>query len=699
MKKDRLITLLVLVAASLLAALPVLADTPARPPVAGRFVSGSYCVSCHTPGDERLSTVLEWSGGIERESIGLCAAAAQVREDIYYTERILLAIDNARAGLPARASIGKAETQLAAARETYSRMLDTPVNSLNAVVSEGQTLRYRLGKVYTRLNQAGEAVKRQNVLIVAVVVTLVLGVALVWGLVNINRFSIKGGGSDYKMPGWKTGLFVLGVFVLFALPIFRVPAQTIDSADEDALARQASLDSANRAAEAVDRALARSWMLARVGAEWAETNPQQAQQALDEALAAAEEIRAQGQALWGETHAVLEGTVGSPAAQEKAVLAASRLTANSQRVWNLRLIAAEWAKVDPARAEEILNTALRLTTGQSGLYRELDVRGIAVTWAAIDPAKGLAVTDRIYDPAIRSWALREIAALTGDGSLYTQAAEAARQVDSPLYQARLLALVAASSGQTAFFEEAVSLLEQVDNPARAYALAELAAASGNGSLVEQIDRAYPAARAYALYRLAQYDAAWTETEAIPDAIERARAQAAIAAAWGNVEAANRITDPTLRARALRDIAVSRQDAALAGNIDSPYYRVQALTRLELYPQAVEAAAELRDPYPLRELVARWAAVDPHAARAVVDMLTREADRAEAMRAIAAATGDESDVERALNLALAARIRGDALAPAEASLALAKSLVSLDTGQAEAAFTQAYTTAVGISTRY
>ena len=88
------------------------------------------------------------------------------------------------------------------------------------------------------------------------------------------------------------------------------------------------------------------------------------------------------------------------------------------------------------------------------------------------------------------------------------------------------------------------------------------------------------------------------------------------------------------------------------------------------------------------LAVAWAESDPKLALTVVDMMDREADKAEAMRAIAVASGGESDFERALNLALAARVRGAELAPAEASLKLGQAFNPKDVAKADAAFNQA-----------
>jgi hypothetical protein len=137
---------------------------------------------------------------------------------------------------------------------------------------------------------------------------------------------------------------------------------------------------------------------------------------------------------------------------------------------------------------------------------------------------------------------------------------------------------------------------------------------------------------------------------------------------------------------------------LADLIQSSYYRVQALTALGDYEQAIQAAEGLGDSYPLIELAAALAQEDPQAALALVEQMTRESDKAAALRAIAAATNDPALFEQALGMALAARVRGDALAPAQASLDLANALWPIDPAQAESALRQAYEAAQRISTK-
>jgi hypothetical protein len=305
----------------------------------------------------------------------------------------------------------------------------------------------------------------------------------------------------------------------------------------------------------------------------------------------------------------------------------------------------------------------------------------------------------VRDPGLRSWALWEIAAISGDEAVYDQAAQAARQVADPVARARSLREVAVHSDRPSLFQEALTTLDGVQGAPLAYALSDLAAASGDANIVARIDPAYPDARAAALYRLGHFEEAWIVAGKIADPFDRARAQAAIAGAWGNVDATRQVADPTLRDRALYEVAVARKDAALAQGIESPYYRVRALTTLGQYEAALAEADNLSDTYPLRALAVALAEQDAQAALGLVDKMDREADKADALRAIAAATGDPDTFDKALAMALAARVRGDALAPVEASLELAQTFQAVDESKAEAAFAQAYEIAQNIMIKY
>ena len=127
---------------------------------------------------------------------------------------------------------------------------------------------------------------------------------------------------------------------------------------------------------------------------------------------------------------------------------------------------------DPDRAETILEQALAVATGQetavspTGIYRDLDVRAIAVAWARINPDRSVTVAERVYDPGLRAWALWEIAGISGDETLYDQAAEAAREVSDPVDRARSLRELAVRSGDRALLDEALAALHGVEDRAR-----------------------------------------------------------------------------------------------------------------------------------------------------------------------------------------------------------------------------------------
>jgi hypothetical protein len=291
-----------------------------------------------------------------------------------------------------------------------------------------------------------------------------------------------------------------------------------------------------------------------------------------------------------------------------------------------------------------------------------------------------------------------LAVLTSDNSLFERAAEAAREIEDPVQKSRALRAIGVASGQSAFFDEALAALDDVTGASLAYALSDLAVASGNASFAEQIDSAFPEARTSALLRMGEYQSAWEAAAQIIDPFEQARAQAAIAAAWENSDAATHISVPLYRDLALRDVILKSGNAALVGSISSAYYKVQVLTSLGDYEAASQLAGDLGDTYPLVELAVRLAETDPQAALALVDKMDREADKAVALQAIAKASQDQPLIEQAQGMALAARVRGDSLAPAQALLDLAQALWTVDTTHAEAVLQQAYEAVQRIATK-
>ena len=659
------------------------------------LVPGNYCVSCHLADDPRLLSVTEWKGSIAREAEGPCPAATKIREELYYTERLLLMIDRAQAEVGPLPE--KTQARLDGYTQRYSRMLDAPVTSLDAFVSEAQTTRYQMNKAYKALNDMAESAKQRTVLIYAGIVTLIVLGSLAWGLYNTR--AIKAGIVSKSWATFWRGAFVIAVLVFFALPIFRVPAVEVEMTTEEQQAAQTALDTAQRAADAADRAQARAWMLARVGTAWKEIDAAQAQGLLEDSLVALETARENEEALWGQSLAVQEVTVGTKIEMESASLIAADLNAARTRAWAFPLIAVEWKSIDHSRAVELLQTERYALVSQTGIYRDLYLRDMALAWAMIKPSEPVSTIWSIQDASIRAWTLREVAVIRNhQPSIFNLAGEAAREIEDPAQRSRALREIAVASGQSAIFDGALAALDDVTGASLAYALSDLAAASENISLAEQIDPAFPEARASALLRLGAYQSAWEAAAGIVDPYEQARAQAAIAATWGNADAAARISVPLYRDLALRDVIRKTGNAALVDSISSAYYKVKALTALGDYEAASQLAGDLGDAYPLVELAEAMAEADPQVALALVEQMNREADKAVALRAIAVASRDQALIQQAQAMALAARVRGDALAPAQASLDLAQALWEVDIINAEVVLQQAYEAAQRIATK-
>lgn len=659
-------------------------------------VPANYCVACHTAGDPLLSQPDPWQGNVAHAAAEPCPALKAAREEVYYTDRLLLA--TTRAYEHSGSGAGKIADNLAAFRDGYSRLLDAPPTSLDAYTAQAQLLRFRGNKVYAQLTQRFDAARRDRVLVAGVLITLVVLGSLAWGLRNTLRFQKAAGWWRSWRPGWRTALAVGLVFIFFSLPLFRTPPATVETASAEEQAVQTTLDTSGRVADTTERAMARAWMLARVAAAWAQVDRAKGEDALAAALTAAAQAQDAADALWGQAQAAREAAVGStPLAQEKAGLIAEQLNAVRGRAWAMRLIAAEWRAVDAARARQILAQAQAVAEGRSGLYRDLDLRAIAAEWAGLDAERAVRTADLIQDAALRAWAYREVARITGDASLYGRAAAAARQVADPVRRSQALTAIGVASGDRALFAEAEQALAQVNGTDLAYALSDLAAASQNAGLVDRIPAAYGDARALAWLRLGNHQAAWDAAATIADPLLRARVQAAVAGAWQNVDAARAIADPTYRDRALRAIAVARRDPALVRAIASAHERVLAWTALQDLDAAAADAAQVRDGYPLRVLGIALAARDRNAALQIVERLSAEADKAAILTALVGREVDPALFDRALGMALAARVSGDPLAPAEASLALARQVK--DAGQVKRALEQALSAAQQINVKF
>ncbi|HWQ83746.1 MAG TPA: hypothetical protein VN363_04220, partial [Anaerolineales bacterium] len=383
-----------------------------------------------------------------------------------------------------------------------------------------------------------------------------------------------------------------------------------------------------------------------------------------------------------------------------AALTASEADAMRSRAWGLRAAAEAWLPVDPARAGQLLEAAEDTAGGALGRARDYDLRTIALVWAELDPARAALVMEKVNDPAVRAWGYREL----GD---YASAADAARLVRDPVQKAGSLARIALAAGQGELFDEAhaalVAAQDQLTAGSFAFALSRLAVQSGDAFILDDIAAEFPAARALAQLGLGQPAAAWETSQSVSDLYEQAHLQALIVPHLEDIEQAYTIRVPALADAALRDIIQKTGTSSLIQRAASVYYKVQILTNLGDYATAWDRAVLADDP--LREsgalvpLACAWSQTDPAAAAGVLEQIDREADKAVVLRCLAGATGSQQDFERALGMALAARVRGDATAPVRASLTLARMFLDQgDSAKASAALQQAYDIALRISVK-
>ena len=408
-------------------------------------------------------------------------------------------------------------------------------------------------------------------------------------------------------------------------------------------------------------------------------------------MLAAEEAKRNSYVVWGEAKAAQEAAIGEWAAEEKALFITSQLDAMRSRAWGLQKIAEQWVSIDPQKSGEILEKALVVAQDTVGDYYDLDARSIAVTYAQLDVNRSLEIIDTIDSLFIKTWGLREIAVLTGDPAILDQAVKTAQQIVDPIFRAFAFREIGVATGKSSYFDAAKESLlgVEVKDVVLAFSWTDLIASSGDTSLLDQIDASFPSARVVALLGTGQFETAWSEAQRIQDPVERAKAQTAVVSQWGNAELAQAIEMPVFRDLAMRNVSIKLRDVSLAKKIENVYYRTQALTLLEEYDNAIELAPELSDKYPLVQLVEKLPGQNFEAALSLIDLMDREADKAQALKALAVSSGDSQIIERALSMALAARVRGDNLAPSLASLKLGMEIFENYPELAKDAFTQAF----------
>jgi hypothetical protein len=682
------------------------ADPPATNALAQ---SDHYCVACHSENDPRVSAPLDWGGGLTHAQLSPCPAVQQLAQEIAYTDQAFDAIANGQNSLAMRGMpMASIDQRVLAREESLPRLFETSYRTVDAGVNEARAFRYQLNKTYAQVQSERGAWTTNVLLVVGILVTLFLLASLAWGYANTRNLK-----SSVPRVGPWSALFILLVFIVFALPIFNPPAESADVATPAGLERQTALDAATRAAVSAENESAKAWELAQLSAAWSPLGAGQAQLALTAAYSATNELALNADAYWGAARALEESAVTWNKAPGAAPPVVQRVAVDAGRVWAYPAMADEIVATDSRRARGLLQTALsRAAQEPDPYFRALDLKKIAVAYAQLDPAQADAVANQIEDPFIRAWAFREL-------GQFNDAAVSARQISDMYLRGWALRAIGVAAQDTALLNEALTLAQTLTDPtARAYALADLAAAFDEtnparaAELADSIAPAAHAARAYAFLRLGRFSDAWSESQKL-DGFERSRAQDEIVAAWARTSpndalaAAQDIRDPFWRAQAQRTVvaALAPTDAArardLARGITIPFAQVQALTEIgratrdtASFQEAASLADQLHDPYPLCDLIAAWAPLEPPKALVLVDKLDRESDRAQALLAVALALASSDHAQanavfdRAVKQAKAARLFGDALYSSELLRELGTRYAAVDSAKAAEAFQDA-----------
>lgn len=711
-------------------------DTLAQAPAAttkGR--AGNYCIECHVEGDLRLESALEWQGGIGREQVLPCPTLKRLREEIYYTESLLGAMTNSGQGLRASGiSTAPMDKRVLARLEIYERLQSESVTALAPVETELKSLRLQLNKSFSQMYQGWDHVNLRWAIVAALVVTLLLAGTAIWRLSQSPLSNLQ---SQITKPNPVALFAFLIVFALFALPVFSAaaPASTAQTAEQ--AARQKALNAATTAAESAERASARAWMLARVGASWAQVDRAKGQEALAASLEAFDQFQMNAPAYWGLGRRLEESAVTWPTGQDAALDAADRIAVAASRAWALRAIAGEWGQLSGDQAESILRQALMVANkNANAYYRDIDLYGIAVELARIDIQQGLKVARRaINDPSLKMAALRDMAALQApsDPQAARYICDSASGIDwnaAPVERTWLrqtLAICWTAAGSSSGYRELTEAhqiaITEIKSQDRAFVLRNLAAAWSGVSATkaqqtaESIDAAYPEVKASALLEVGQFDLAVEQAKRIDRAYRRDHALAAIARAWAAVapgkalDVASAIQDAYLRADVQRAAALgwakSNPDQALqtAQAIAIPYVKAQALVELGAFDSALALADQLQDTYPMRQLAVAWAKTDLDRALQAVEKIQRDVDRADALREISVivAAKDKAQADalfdRAFKVAQAVRRSGDPFASAEALRQLGVAWTPIDRGKAAQAFAAAFESAQRVSVKY
>ncbi len=563
----------------------------------------------------------------------------------------------------------------------------------------------------------------------------------------------------WKMPA--SGKTVRGLLVGVALVLTLAwgcgSSSETETEEQDPVTT--AMGAANEVADLQGRAIDRAWAMAQVATAWAALDPEGAQQAIADAIAAAEEAAAGGDEQRSAAKELREQAAGwDPVDWRSAIALAERIERNASRAWVLRALAGELAEIDPEQASALLKTALEIAgTNPLPQYRSVDESTVALEFVALDPEAALQAAAGITDPAAKAGALREMAGLLADTdaelaeTALADAIRAADEIGDAYDRAWALRESAVAAGTDAGrteellgrAEEAAGQIEGIEP--KAFALSDIAVAWATvdpdkaTELVESIAANYPEARVAALVGIAEQirasdperaaealESALEENEEVLDTYEQARAENVIAIAMATVdperakEIAGDIEDPYLQGEALRSIAVASAaedpDAAvsLAETIHPRSIRVQTLIAIgaevaaadedkaiEIFEAALSEAGELKDTYPLRLLTSAWAALNPTKALEVADRVENDGDRVAALTSVALAmlATEEAKAqviyETARETAQAIKSDDDPFAAVTALKALAAAWSSVDEAEAGRLYDAAFEAAAAV----
>ncbi|MBI5304564.1 MAG: hypothetical protein HY868_20690 [Chloroflexi bacterium] len=701
---------------------------------------GNYCIECHT---STPTNALDWARPIEWARDIPCATLRKGYEEIYQTDMLVSAFQNANAEIRmVGVDTSAAEKRLNARRVTALRVFDTEFSSLPALSNAAQATRYQMQKSYAALHAARAERDRLFILIalIAATVFLLTGIFLGW------RNTLKGKGAFIRARTFlpMTLLAMLVAFVIFALPIFAYSPGLPDATEEET-ERQAASDAATRVSDAASRLSAQAWTLAHVGAKWNMLDKTQASAALTDARQAARDKELQSDAYWGKAQAVRESAVAwNASTHDLAEFRTDTIGYAASSPWQYRAMASEWINVDKAKAIESLDLGLaNVQRPTSNLQSALELRAIAVTYAQLDQAKANALIAQIGDPMIRAWGWRELRA-------FDKATQAAQQITANYDRAWALREIARASGNPALLNDALDAIAKLDkSDMQAYATADVAIvwasfdANKAREIAQKLDAAYPEARAYAWRGIGNALAATNATQS-KDAFGVALAEAKKVSKPYTVEklttailidyarlntsvvldSLQQLKDPLLRDQVYRGVmpfvAAEDLDKALivTGRITSPAIRTQAFTVIGSVASKTDKAKaaiafkngfalvdKLEDRAVLRDLAIAWTQLDLPAALVVVDALEDNGDKTAALQAIALEyaktdkTKSAQVFDRALNVAKTVRVRGDSFAAARALGALGSAYASVDAARANQAFNFAVESAKRVNVKY